>query len=639
MVSRSRLALILLLACGWISCLLAQPLFLPTAPPLELPAGQDFGVLPPRALLKIAIFPDSSYVLLEVIPASLKPHAEAHLRQMDLLSYLAEGGSTGVRELEITLKQSEAGADSVPEPEIRALIDELIIKQRELDSPGAVWRDWLDPLAAEDLNYKTATNVSGLHIGSDALMLHGLDLPGSPVEKIQRLGWLRGSFDGADAYDHFSSKYPFEILLTGLNAGMGEYDSRYAKIKAGRNGLFGTPGLYYGLDLTVANGSWLGLNSAQTNTRHLLSVPLGRVGLDLEYASFAQDFASITLQPAFWKSPLFLYERSGEMVWSRFSSPWLDLAFSRSREALSSTVFAFRPQSLMYQAQAGKTLKMGNLQVGARWVHAWREGDLLLPRESYQSEYKDKGSLALQYDGKQLLAKAEASLSDLKDAVTEASLAYRMGSFKAGLGFKTDLSDFDPRVSVTDLYNLGANLDNVDLRERRKLWLQLDWQPGDLSIALSAGRKDYSMALPENGVTTVYEAAPFFVGLGTVYDIDLRALKLILRQNLLWTQEQDNMRNDPAFRGFGELELRRGLSHDNAIYATLGYVFHSSYLNLARQPDILDFSLIADARLGVRISKLFEIDAGIRNLGDNFIFGVYPIPFSLHASVRWYFVN
>ena len=108
---------------------------------------------------------------------------------------------------------------------------------------------------------------------------------------------------------------------------------------------------------------------------------------------------------------------------------------------------------------------------------------------------------------------------------------------------------------------------------------------------------------------------------------------------MLWMQEIDQMRDNPALRGFGELELRRDLAHNNAIFAALGYTFHSSYINLAVPADALEFSLVANARIGVQISKLFDLEVSILNIGDNYIFGVQPVPVSLHAGLRWYFLN
>jgi hypothetical protein len=36
----------------------------------------------------------------------------------------------------------------------------------------------------------------------------------------------------------------------------------------------------------------------------------------------------------------------------------------------------------MHQLQAAKELQMGKIKMGASWIHAWREKNLLLPLES-----------------------------------------------------------------------------------------------------------------------------------------------------------------------------------------------------------------------------------------------------------------
>lgn len=639
MVSRTRLALILISGM-WMLGLAARPVYLPKAPALEIPAGTEITDLPSRALIRIAVFPDSSYSLLSVEPPELRPLAENYLRRVVLLSYLAENAYTpGMKELEIDITQGPSSSAPLSEQELRSRIETWIVEERDRMSSGAVWRDWIDPLASEDLNYKTANNAIGLHTGPDPLRLHQMDLPASPLGNAQRLSWLRSMYSADSGYDHSARVFPYEILLTSLDAGMGEFDSRYATVKAGRSGILGMRDLYYGLDLSVANGNWTGLNSARTNMRHHLRVPIGRLAVDLEYTSLSQDFSSIELHPAYWRSPLFSLEQKGSYFWSQLSSPWLDLAVSRRRETLNASGFAFRPQSELLQIRAGKLYQFGKMKLDAAWVHSWNESNLILPLYSYQYEYDDLGSLAWTYEGDRLELEVNAGMYDLKHAVAEAKAGWKTGKFRADIGYKSALSDYDSRTAVTDIYTVGSMLDAVDLREHGRIYAGLSFKSSDLSVSLSAGRKDIMVSIPENGAVSSFEATPLFAGLGAVVSHDFGFLRLGLKQNLLWTQERDHMRDDPAIRGFGEVELRRELNHDNAIFAALGYSFHSSYLNSYVQPDVLDFSLIADARLGVRISKLFEIDAGIRNLGDNYIFGVYPIPFSLHASLRWFFVN
>ena len=115
MVSRPGLAVILLALSVWLTGLMAEtvspdpsapmrPVYLSEAPALELSATD--ASLPQRVLIRIAVFPDSSYTLLSVEPANLRAEVERYLRQTDLMGYL-DDKTPGVKELEIRVSRIE----------------------------------------------------------------------------------------------------------------------------------------------------------------------------------------------------------------------------------------------------------------------------------------------------------------------------------------------------------------------------------------------------------------------------------------------------------------------------------------------------------------------------------------------------
>lgn len=634
MVSRTRLALIFALVAACFGVLNAEAIFLGAAPAMEIPATEEFADLPARVTLKIAVFPDSSYILQGVEPEQLTPFAEKYILGFNPFLYFEEGQpEPGIKELEIRIIQVEMAEQPLAEADIRAGIEYWIKRSREQGE-----RNYLDPFASWQLEYRTQSNATGLYSSFTPFRIHGFDLPGMPYEPALTSSWLRSVY-GMQSGTEADEIYPYEVLLTELKAGMGEYDSHFAIVRARRNRLFGKPGLYYGLDFSLSNGYWLGVNSAQTNTRHHLQIPLGALKFDLEYADFALDQSSLSLHPSYWTTPTFSYERVGEFLWAQLSSPWLDLAYGSAREELRASRFIHTPKSQVRQIRLGKGIEFQNISLSAFWHQAWRESKLKLPAVSYQKEYQDQASIDFGYTSSYFDLKTSAELNDFKGLVASGNLGFNYGVFNAGLDFRADFEDFMPRAWVEDPYRIADSLEVYDLREQNRAAISLGYSSGGLDLSLGAGRALNKIASQENGILNQHQAAPLFAGLGASYDHDFKVLRLIIKQNLLWTMEQDFMRDDPSFRGFGELELRRELKYDNAIFTALGYSFHSSYINRAIPADVLDFSLIADLKLGVKISKLFELNAGIRNLGDNYIFGLYPLPFSMYASLNWFFLN
>jgi hypothetical protein len=59
----------------------------------------------------------------------------------------------------------------------------------------------------------------------------------------------------------------------------------------------------------------------------------------------------------------------------------------------------------------------------------------------------------------------------------------------------------------------------------------------------------------------------------------------------------------------------------------------------AVNPYLIEASTVLDVFAGVRISKLFDFNVSVKNLLSTSIYGLYPIPLSIHANVRWFFIN
>jgi hypothetical protein len=67
---------------------------------------------------------------------------------------------------------------------------------------------------------------------------------------------------------------------------------------------------------------------------------------------------------------------------------------------------------------------------------------------------------------------------------------------------------------------------------------------------------------------------------------------------------------------------------------------HSEYyLTNAVTPYLIEASTALDVFAGLRISKLFDFNVSVKNLLSTSIYGLYPIPLSIHANVRWFFIN
>lgn len=606
--------------------LVALSAFAQSIPSVEVPTYE--GVEAAELLISIQLYEDGSYLIQAVKPAALERYADDYLLEHELKLLLTEEQmQPGKLELKIPITYIQEDEPPLSSAELKALIDTWILQQRERDNASQPLLDWLHPLASDLMLYKTATSAIGLTCSSQQPSHHGFELASTAVEPYVQQAWQQSLGISSDA-----EPYPYEPLFSSIHAGMGEYDSRFAILRLAKNHLLGRKGLYYGLNIQVANGDWLYRNSAQTSMRHQLKLPLNVADLKLEYASFDQDLSSLTLQAAYPLSTNFTLQRQGEYAWAELANRWLNLSFFRSREALKSTLFPARVQSLNYQAQAQKTLHLGKHTLDAAWLHLWRKSDLTFP---LQTTYQDKGRLGWNYTTGGWDAKLQTELYDFKDPKTDASLSYAWQKLQLSGGWEKAWSAPETPKQISDIFNPGALLGNAEIVSTEDRWLQLQTQLSSLQLSLRAGQKECRQTL----LQAEQSFTPYYLGLGAKLNLDLKFAQLLLKQNLIYTHADAALRNTPELKGFGELKLSRDLGHDNSIYLALSYLFHTDYTTLYQPSESTGFALIADARLGVRISKAFEIEGLVRNLGDNYIFGQMAIPFSLHASLKWYFVN
>ena len=167
-------------------------------------------------------------------------------------------------------------------------------------------------------------------------------------------------------------------------------------------------------------------------------------------------------------------------------------------------------------------------------------------------------------------------------------------------------------------------MDNAEIVSNEDKWLQIDTFFSSLKLSLRAGQKEYRQIL----LQAEQSFTPYYLGLGAKLNWDIRIAKLHLIQNLLYMQADEQIRNTPSLRGFGELKLSRiwGMITASTWLCRISFTRITKHSTSPQKTPALP--LIADARLGVRISKAFEIEALARNLGYNYIFGQMAIPFS-----------
>jgi hypothetical protein len=116
-------------------------------------------------------------------------------------------------------------------------------------------------------------------------------------------------------------------------------------------------------------------------------------------------------------------------------------------------------------------------------------------------------------------------------------------------------------------------------------------------------------------------------------------MNFTLDQTLQWTQYQSGLFEQPELQGQSHFKVTKDMDYGNALSAGINLTGHTDYTKADKELTPVYGALVADAWFGVRITDLFEFQVAMLNLGNNTIYGVYPHPRTLTATIHWFYLN
>ncbi len=650
MVQRTRLAVILLVI-GIFTCICtsvsAQEIPRLIASPLSLPQGWTYVYDPPAITIRVAINPDSTLSLISI----LGPQQE--LRAL-VQQYLLEAGTSlvipnafsvpSLRDVSLDIAGSAAGRDMQKlVPDLRAQVDIWILQRREQQSPFRHWNMDTDMIANNDLIYHSNYNAIGIPPGNSSLRIKDARLTASIFSDAIFQGYFHAFYEPDTnelGLGFGEPDYPYAVTITDLQAGMGDYEQRFARLALKKNELLGVKGMYYAFDLLAANGWWAEANAAQSSMRHLVDIPLGPVELELEYADFSQDAATTHLRPAYWQSSVIPVSHDLRILRAAIASPWLDVSATRLRELSRSTSFATDPRLVNTLFRGAKDLSLGRLNLRAAYEYADREANVILAPDRAKPDYEQLLEGNAEFDTGLFSSRLNASWYDWDSLRLQGKAIASPGVFRLGAAFSMDTFDPPAQTSFPDIYNATGSIQAADIRYPASYALLMGYRfTSHRSLEITFGRKSIQAYVPVAGSDQYREIEALFAGLNTDISIAMGDFRLEWKQELAWTEKHAGLLDRPVWMVQGDLRLTRYLPWDNALFAGVAYTGHTGYTSSHASAFLIQDASVFDAYLGIRISKLFEINAAFRNITDSAIFGVQPIPPSVHASIRWFYLN
>jgi len=608
---------------------------------LQIPEYWAYRYEPAEVLIRVKVEADSSLSLVQVLDGKdeLIPLLVEHL---SVYKYLLQAGEATQpeQELDVILELLQAGSEPVSKVKDALLTEiEAWIRQRRLEQ--SPYRPLGHPETVPNLDnyldqYRAGYRITGLAGSGKPIVVNGFQLPGSLFSDKLYQGWFSGFYHRVS--DHFEQSYanlpyPYGIASSEIEAGLGDYEHRFARGSLKKNKLLGIDRLYTGFDFLVQNGRWTEINSAQTALKYHLRLPLWQTDLELEYADYATDIAMTELQPEFWQNTNFMIDQRHRQLYAAWRNPWLDLAVSQVKETAKAAQFFQTLKSEHLHLQASRQVRIAAVEIDAKYEHAFREVNHDLPG----GQYKDLAQVEASYAGTALQASAQAQLYDFERLKLQSLLFWQGEKLRLGTYARAVLNEEPAQTTLADIYLQGNTLPRVDKGERHKLGAFLGWQSHKLQTLLSLGTKGIEI---QSGQPVVNQSAEvFYLDLSAVVNQEYRGWELDWKPALIWQSGVEELAGEPGLCYVSHVTLRRNLPYDNAVFAGFSVQGHTDYLSLHPLAFTVEGSAIYDLWAGVQVSNRFELLVSYKNIGNADLWGVYPIPPSLHASLRWYYLN
>lgn len=507
---------------------------------------------------------------------------------------------------------------------------------REVDFPDA---SLFDPNTYPNISnsYRMGSDFAGLQNAPLKLESSGFELPNTFLQSWYYMGYMsqfhQFEQDGSslNAY-HLAYEYP--VSLSRLEGSLGDYDSRNVQLSFAKGNLLGFDGASMQFDYRLANGYWVDYANSGSSIKQFLSYRFRDFLFSFDAMSYQKETGSYELNPAYWHLGNFQVKNKYTQIISQIQHPWLTLSLSSINDRISGATLSesWSSKSLQIAANRSFALPYTQLDLGYEYRDLSQN---YIPAPAYnQMQYEQKAQLRLSHSSF-LDLEANAELLDWRSVQSWADLSKSLGIFKVGAHNRMNPGDRKAIYEASSILN-GVLIPAVDINSPWENSIYTAVNLGDLNLRLALGQKK------EQQQTLAQDLTKEVLILRAAGAYDKRWHDWRLKMNLGWSYQEydENMMAAPEYTFISEQRLYRYLSHDNLLQAGFSFQGHSDYfLANAVNPYLIEASTVLDVFAGVRISKLFDFNVSVKNLLSTSIYGLYPIPLSIHANVRWFFIN
>ena len=513
------------------------------------------------------------------------------------------------------------------------VLDEIRILQA-LDNRGLALGHTVQSLP---LQYRFEYSSMMLHNDPLRLRVYGFELPSSLMDTgvyldyLSRYHTLSGSAIELNA-GHYS--YSLPLTISGIKGVLGDYDSRQVTAFLAREGLFGINNAGIHLDFSVQNGYWLDQPGSGTSLRPRISYHLNNIDMAVEYASYQKDGSSLELVPNLWTQAAYRVEHNYNHLYAHIAHPMVKVSLLSSRDRIKSATFTKNLENKTLQMAIESGLQLAGQELGWRYEYRDEQRNYSLVDTYNSISYTQKLEMMLKAT-LYLQGRAHLELLDWENLRSNIQLEKSLGTFSLGLFDHRYFGDHDQDYMGINPFD-DSPMSALGIHNDAESGFLAQWQSNSLKLYASLA----AQKIGQYSQSSELEKQQGLLRLGAEYTPRFGDWELELAPAWKVQDYSYQLMENPQYVFTSNQSITRHLGYGNALSAGLKILGHSEYyLANTVNPVLVEASTALDAWLGVKIGPLFDFRVSAQNLLNTSIFGVYPIPFSMHARIRWYFIN
>lgn len=524
-------------------------------------------------------------------------------------------------------------AERVPEVQ-KSEVLAWIGQARALDSRDEILWQSLDNL---QLQYRFGSSTVQMHGDPYELRVYGFERPQSMMDRAIYLDYFsryhhfdysQGSIDAG----HF--EYALPVAVSGLQGSLGDYDSRDVSAFLAKGGVFGFEGANLQLNYSLQNGYWLDQTKSGSSMRPYLSYRYNDFEWAMEYASYQKEGSALELLPYYWAQSSYRIKHKYSHFYTHLKHPWLSISLINSNERVQSTSYqkSLSTEALQLALQRDFLLPSQSLSLRYEYAEIKRNADHVFTYNGEDYEHK-LGAVLTNSAVLDLQAKAE--LLDWARLRTNVRLQKSLGRLSLGVYDRHNWADRDSSYILQNPID-GALMSGLSINSDAESGVFGSWQNHTLKLNSTLAYQ----SLSQRSLLQDLSDEQLLLRLSAEYKPRFGDWEISLLPTWKMQDFSLYLMENPQFSFSSSQSITRHLGHENAL--SVGFRIHGHsdyYLANVVNPVLVEASTTLDLWTQVKVGPLFDFSVSAQNVLDTSLFGVYAIPFSVHARLRWYFLN